>query len=235
MASFWDALTGRKSRSSNNTVTTTTSTDAPPDSGDKAPTTSFTSQPQAFDYSQAADVSSFLTPASHDPSSLHPLAGLGGDLTYLDLDESALSSLPGAQTGLPSRGWSDDLCYGTGATYLTALSLGGAWGLAEGLKKTPVDAPPRIKLNMVLNSVTRRGPFLGNSAGVVALMYCGINAAIGNYRKKYDTANSILSGAVAGALFKSTKGLKPMAVSAALVGATAGAWRIGSKALLSRN
>jgi import inner membrane translocase subunit TIM23 len=234
MASFWDALTGRKSRSSSNN-TSTTSADAPPDAGDKAPTTSFTAQPQTFDYSQVADVSSFLTPTSHDPSALHPLAGLGGDLTYLDLDEAALSPLPGAQTGLPSRGWSDDLCYGTGATYLTALTMGGAWGLVEGLKKCPADAPPRIKLNMILNGVTRRGPFLGNSAGVVALMYNGINAAVGTYRGKYDTANSILSGAIAGALFKSTKGLKPMAVSAALVGSAAGVWRIGSQALLSRN
>jgi import inner membrane translocase subunit TIM23 len=88
---------------------------------------------------------------------------------------------------------------------------------------------------MILNGVTRRGPFLGNSAGVVALMYNGINAAVGTYRGKYDTANSILSGTIAGALFKSTKGLKPMAVSAALVGSAAGVWRIGSKALLSRN
>ena len=122
MASIWDALTGRKSTK----PATSDSSDAPPDAGDKAPTTTFTSQP--FDYSQAADVSSFLRPITSDPSNLHPLAGLDQDLTYLDLDESALSSLPGAHSALPSRGWSDDLCYGTGATYLIALTLGGAWG-----------------------------------------------------------------------------------------------------------
>ena len=29
-------------------------------------------------------------------------------------------------------GWSDELCYGTGATYLSGLAFGGLWGLREG-------------------------------------------------------------------------------------------------------
>lgn len=229
MSSFWGALTGRKSSTSR--TSSASSTDAPPDSGDSAPTTSFTSQQPTFDYAQAADVSSFFTSAAADPSSLHPLAGLDKDLTYLDLDDAALSSLPGSGSVLPSRGWSDDLCYGTGTTYLVALGLGGAWGMAEGLRKH-ADASPRIKLNGVLNAVTRRGPFLGNSAGVLAMVYNGINSTVGYYRGKHDTVNSIISGAIAGAVFKSTRGLKPMLWSSSLVGATAGAWSIGGKALL---
>jgi import inner membrane translocase subunit TIM23 len=64
--------------------------------------------------------------------------------------------------------------------------MGGAWGLAEGLRKTPVTAPPKIRLNGVLNAVTRRGPFLGNSAGVVAMVYNGINSYIGYARGKRE-------------------------------------------------
>jgi import inner membrane translocase subunit TIM23 len=228
MSSFWGALTGRKPSSQPNS----TSSDPPPDAGDIAPTSSFTSNAEPFDYSQAADVSSFLKSATVDPSQLHPLAGLDQDLAYLNIDDAALSSLPGSRTALPSRGWSDDLCYGTGTTYLLALTFGGAWGLAEGLRRTPSDAPPKIKLNSVLNAVTRRGPFLGNSAGVMAMVYSGINSTMGYCRGKHDTANSIASGMIAGAVFKSTKGLRPMVVSAALVGTAAGAWSIGSKALL---
>ena len=56
--------------------------------------------------------------------------------------------------------------------------------MAEGLRKTPSTAPPKIRLNGVLNAVTRRGPFLGNSAGVVALVYNGINSYIGYARGK---------------------------------------------------
>lgn len=228
MSSVWDALTGKKT---SKPASSTPTDNAPVDSGDSAPTTSFTAQHPSFDYSSVADASTFLRPASLDPSALHPLAGLDSDLTYLDLDDAALTNLPGGKSALPSRGWSDDLCYGTGTTYLVALSMGGMWGMAEGLKKH-ADAPPRIKLNGVLNAVTRRGPFLGNSAGVLAIVYNGINSTVGYYRGKHDTVNSVLSGAIAGAVFKSTRGVKPMLWSSTVVGATAAVWSVGNKALL---
>lgn len=227
MASIWDSITGRKS------IPAAPSGAPPPDSGDSAPTTSFTSHAHTaiFDPQGPVDVSSFLTP-SLDPSLLHPLAGLSSTLSYLDLDETALSSLDGSQTALPSRGWSDDLCYGTGSVYLLGLGSGGTWGLAEGFRRSPVSAPPRLKLNYVLNGMTRRGPFLGNSGGVLALIYNGINSTIGHVRGKHDTANSVAAGVISGALFKSTRGVKPMGWSAVVVGAAAGAWSVGSKAVL---
>ena len=60
-----------------------------------------------------------------DATRLHPLAGINdqGQLDYLLLDDDKLNSLPGAQTALPSRGWTDDLCYGTGTTYLTGMPV----------------------------------------------------------------------------------------------------------------
>lgn len=56
---------------------------------------------------------------AYDPTRLHPLAQLGDQLDYLVLDDDKLSDLPGAGTAIPSRGWSDDLCYGTGTMYLS--------------------------------------------------------------------------------------------------------------------
>ncbi|KAI9768016.1 MAG: Mitochondrial import inner membrane translocase subunit tim23 [Geoglossum simile] len=220
MSSIWDAFTGRKSPSSSSS------------SGNlKDPADSF--HPAPFDPSTAQDVSSFLSgPSLPDPSQLHPLAGLNQQtLDYLSLEDSALSDLPGSRSVLPSRGWSDDLCYGTGVTYLTALSLGGAWGLAEGLNRLPASAPPKLRLNAVLNSVTRRGPFLGNSAGVIALVYNGVNSTVGYFRGKHDAANSVLAGALSGMLFKSTRGLRPMMISGGLVASAAGAWTIARKTL----
>ena len=207
--SFWDALTGKKPSSS-------------PASTDD--------QTAPFDPSTATDTSSFLSPTYlPDPSQLHPLAGLNpSTLSYLALEESALSDLPGSQSALPSRGWSDDLCYGTGVTYLTALGIGGTWGMIEGLNRIPTSAPPKLRLNSVLNSVTRRGPFLGNSAGVIAMVYNGINSTIGHYRGRHDSANSIVAGALSGMLFKSTRGLRPMLISGGLVASAAGAWAVGS-------
>jgi len=216
--SVWDVFTGKKSS--------------------KQPTQTITSEPTTnfsapFDPSSAQDVSSFLGSASlPDASQLHPLAGLNKQtLDYLSLDESTLSDLPGSRSALPSRGWSDDLCYGTGVTYLTALSIGGMWGLIEGLNRTPASAPPKLRLNSVLNSVTRRGPFLGNSAGVIAMVYNGCNSIIGHYRGKHDSANSIVAGALSGMLYKSTRGLKPMVISGGVVATIAGTWAVARKVL----
>lgn len=200
--SIWDSLSGRKSKGAETLA--------------------------------APDVSSIFSQAAiPDPTQLHPLAGLNQDtLDYLSLEDTALDELPGSRSVLPSRGWSDDLCYGTGTTYITALTIGGAWGLAEGLRRTPVTAPPKIRLNAVLNSITRRGPFLGNSAGVVAMVYNGVNSTIGYMRGKHDAANSIAAGALSGMIFKSTRGIKPMMISGGIVAGIAGAWAVTRKALL---
>lgn len=225
--SLWGVLTGQKPQASS------PSADTPaPTSHDRQPT--ITPQPTTFDPTSAQDVSSFLGDATlADPSQLHPLAGLNRDsLDYLTLEDSALSDLPGGQSALPSRGWSDDLCYGTGVTYLSALTFGGTWGMLEGLRRSPSNAPPRLRLNAVLNSVTRRGPFLGNSAGVIAMVYNGVNSTIGYYRGRHDSVNSITAGAISGMLFKSSRGVRPMMISGGIVASVAGTWAV-SNSLLS--
>jgi hypothetical protein len=79
---------------------------------DDAPT------PSTDDITTASD----LLLGAYDPEKLHPLAHLGDKLDYLLLDDDKTTELPGAGTAIPSRGWGDDLCYGTGTTYLS-----GAW------------------------------------------------------------------------------------------------------------
>ncbi|KAI9723326.1 MAG: hypothetical protein M1812_001209 [Candelaria pacifica] len=226
--SLWETFTGRKSSKSTSSQSSSSSSSSSSPSAFQQPADTF--QPTTFEPSSVED---FLTgPSLPDPSQLHPLAGLNQDtLDYLSLEESALSDLPGSQSALPSRGFSDDLCYGTGVTYLSALTIGGVWGLAEGLNRSPPSAPPKLKLNSVLNAVTRRGPFLGNSAGVLALVYNGINSSIGSYRGKHDSANSVVAGALSGMLFKSTRGIRPMMISGGLVASAAGAWAVTRKTL----
>lgn len=98
--------------------------------------------------------------------------------------------------------------------------------MVEGFRKSPANALPKLRLNSVLNSVTRRGPFLGNSAGVIAMVYNGINSTIGYYRGRHDSANSIVAGALSGMLFKSTRGVRPMMISGGLVAGAAGVWAV---------
>lgn len=190
---------------------------------------STTSAAPAFEAPQISAIPMF------DASKLHPLAGLDKEIEYLELDEEKLNTLEGTGNGiLPSRGWSDDLCYGTGACYMSGLAIGGFIGLNEGLKNLPAPsldakgkltpAPFKLKLNTVLNNITKRGPFIGNSAGVLALLYNIIDSSLDAYRGRHDDLNSIVSGALAGAIFKSTAGLKGVAYSSGLMTLAAAAW-----------
>lgn len=73
--------------------------------------------------STEAVTSSDLLLGAYDPTKLHPLAGLEDKLDYLLLEDDKVSDLPGAGTAIPSRGWSDDLSYGTGTMYLSGSYL----------------------------------------------------------------------------------------------------------------
>jgi mitochondrial import inner membrane translocase subunit TIM23 len=224
-----------------------------------------------------AVTASDLLLGAYDPAKLHPLADIGDKLDYLLLDDDKTSELPGADTAVPSRGWSDDLCYGTGTMYLSGmwhlflkpslsnhrpfwaclaqwpshlisnirtkilirlivfspshahyhlqgLALGGVWGVREGARRPLAVSNARLRINSILNSVTRRGTFIGNSAGVLgrcqsfpnifhlnfantitkALVYNGINSTIDSFRGKHDIAGSMTAGGLTGALYKST-------------------------------
>lgn len=123
-----------------------------------------------YDSSYTPTAAGLFSSPEFDAARLHPLAGLGrDDVEYLDIVDTAPNSLEGARTALPSRGWSDDLCYGTGTTYLSGLAIGGLLGAREGLTRPlGVDSPTmRLRINAMLNQVTRRGSFMGNSAGVI--------------------------------------------------------------------
>lgn len=80
---------------------------------------SFTTSTGSSSSDSDALTASDLLGGGFDPARLHPMAGLKDQLEYLQLDDEKLTDLPGGSSALPSRGWSDDLCYGTGTTYLS--------------------------------------------------------------------------------------------------------------------
>ncbi|KAL2752775.1 hypothetical protein ACRALDRAFT_1077904 [Sodiomyces alcalophilus JCM 7366] len=232
MGSLWNVFSGQRSSSRQDSATPSAPLHEPHTSF-QTPTTSSSSSSH-FDPSAGQGVEAFLQNSSFtDPSQLHPLAGLNKDtLEYLTLEDGALSQVPGSQSVIPSRGFTDDLCYGTGISYLSALGIGGALGMREGLSRS-VGQPPKLRLNAVLNGMTRRGPFLGNSAGVIAITYNCINSAISHFRGKHDAASTIAAGGLSGMLFKSTKGLRPMLISGGIVATVAGAWAVVRTTLVS--
>lgn len=186
-----------------------------------------------FDPEQVTNISKIIsTPGVLDSSRLHPLAGLERGVEYLDLDDEKLNTIEGSYGLIPSRGWTDDLCYGTGAVYLTGLGVGGLYGFFEGLRNIPGNNPSgKLQLNTVLNHITRRGPFLGNSAGVLVLTYNLINSSLDSLRGKHDAAGTICAGALSGALFRSTKGVKSILYASSLMAVMASAW-CGIKSVL---
>lgn len=178
-----------------------------------------------FDISQVPNVSSIImAPGIFDISKLHPLAGLDKGIEYLDLEEEQLNTVEGSKGLIPSRSWSDDLCYGTGAIYLMGLGVGGLSGFLRGVKSIPPNATFKLQMNTILNNITKRGPFLGNSAGVLALTYNLIDSSLDSIRGVHDDINSVAAGALAGAIFRSSAGIKPMAYSTIFMAGAAGTW-----------
>jgi import inner membrane translocase subunit TIM23 len=75
--------------------------------------------PQAVTEQPDMSASDLLSGGTFDVSKLHPMAQISDSIDYLTLEDDKKNTLPGSETALPSRGWSDDLCYGTGTTYLS--------------------------------------------------------------------------------------------------------------------
>ncbi|ELU43637.1 Tim17 domain-containing protein [Rhizoctonia solani AG-1 IA] len=180
--------------------------------------------------SAAVTAADLLNATSFDPSRLHPMAGISDKLDYLALDDEKTNALPGAGTALPSRGWSDDLCYGTGTTYLSGekyawcaiIAFGGRRKyLSEvltGYSRPLSVSSTRLRVNSILNSVTRRGSYFGNSAGVIG------KSESCRVAELHDVWGSMAAGGISGAIYKSTAGVRPALAAAGIMTGLAGTW-----------
>ena len=102
---------------------------------------------------------------------------------------------------------------------------GPAPGTATAAAAAPRQPTMRLRINTILNSMTSRGSFVGNNAGVLgmlddilvdlcdpdkrcpglaALIYNGINCTIDKYRGVHDIYGSMMAGAGTGFIWKST-------------------------------
>ncbi|XP_057308924.1 uncharacterized protein LOC130647178 [Hydractinia symbiolongicarpus] len=160
-------------------------------------------------------------------------AGVGSFSPYLNLDPSFLSQDGGAEfvfaeDSHKKRGWGERMFSSIGTSYMAGLTVGGVWGFVEGVRR-PDGSTFKLRLNSVLNGCTRRGPFLANSLGVVALMYGCTSTAIEKARGVEDEYNSIAAAVTTGVLFKSTAGPRAIAIAGGLGGGAALLYYAGSK------
>ncbi len=63
------------------------------------------------------------------------------------------------------------LFFNTGALFLLGFSGGGMYGSIEGFRNA-VNPSLRIRINSVINGMSRRGSRLGNSLGIIGILYC---------------------------------------------------------------
>lgn len=112
---------------------------------------------------------------------------------------------------------SEQLTYLAGSAYLTGAITGGLVGLRSALQESAGKAG-RLRVNAILNATGKRGALLANSMGVLALMFSLTETSLHNFTKEDDVVNYAAAGAVAGAVFRSTRGL-PIATMWAAGGA----------------
>lgn len=212
------------------------------DRGSKQPQTSDTASSYLSNasFSQPSSSSSFVpdqpteptaqslfASSAFDPAKLHPLAGLGSEqqLDYLLLEDDKTNLEGGAVMG--NRGFFDDVQAGTGTAYISGLFSGSALGAMGGLRKKGI-VGGKLRWNAVLNGASMRGTYYGNTAGTLAFLYNVFNNIVPRARpdNKQDVYTSVASGALAGALFKSTAGLRPCLTASAIMAAGAAGWNV---------
>lgn len=120
------------------------------------------------------------------------------------------------------RSWGENLTYYTGMGYLGGAVAGAALGLRDAARAAEPGEPAKIRANRVLNSCGSSGRRLGNTLGVIGLMYAGIESAMVAARDTDDWVNSVAAGLGTGALFRAANGPRSAVVAGAVGGVLAG-------------
>mmetsp|Transcript_10193 Transcript_10193/g.9130 ORF Transcript_10193/g.9130 Transcript_10193/m.9130 type:complete len:191 (+) Transcript_10193:19-591(+) len=123
------------------------------------------------------------------------------------------------QTSKRGRDIFGRLFFNTGSLYLTGFSAGCSYGLIEGWRAA-VNPNFRIRLNSILNAMSKRGSKLGNSLGVIAFIHTasvGVADAItlDNYVGN-TVATPVAAGFVTGFMYGIPRGSRAGALGGAI-------------------
>lgn len=151
------------------------------------------------------------------------------------------SSLPTAPTAQPDyldydqkgRGVVSNMFTNSGISYMIGVTLGGLYGLREGLAKTP-SSRWKVKLNSVLNHCGRHGSSVGNMLGATSILYSlyeGLadNLELDQYTGPIQPPAPLFAGALTGATYYMRAGPRVAALAGAIgVGTVGGTFALYS-------
>jgi len=166
-------------------------------------------------------------------------AGAGGNMgqlsPYLNFDPAYL------QTATPEylydteakRGGMEKSFTAIGSSVCIGAGVGGVYGLYDGVRQTALgDMSGKLRRTQITNYTLKSGATVSNALGGIAvsysLMYCLLGLAIED-GEHVDEAKSIISGTLAGLLYKSTSGVKKCAKGGAVGFGLATLWAYGLK------
>ncbi|CAN6287714.1 unnamed protein product [Urochloa humidicola] len=121
------------------------------------------------------------------------------------------------------RSWGENLTFYTGVGYLSGAVGGAVLGLRDAARGAEPGETAKIRANRVLNSCGSSGRRVGNTLGIIGLMYAGIESAMVAARDRDDWINSVAAGLGTGALFRAANGPRSAVVAGALGGVLAAA------------
>ncbi|KAL5994122.1 hypothetical protein ACLOJK_034994 [Asimina triloba] len=131
------------------------------------------------------------------------------------------------------RSWGENLTYYTGCGYLSGAVTGAAKGFVGGVRSSEPGDTLKLRVNRILNASGHAGRTWGNRAGVIGLLYAGLESGILAVRDTDDVMNSVLAGLGTGALFRAAQGPRSAAVAGAIGGLMVGI-AVAGKQLVKR-
>ncbi|KAL4589262.1 hypothetical protein LXL04_002168 [Taraxacum kok-saghyz] len=129
------------------------------------------------------------------------------------------------------RSWGENLTYYTGIGYLGGAVVGAGKGLVEGVKASEPGDTAKLRVNRILNASGHAGRKIGNRAGVIGLLYAGLESGMVAVRDADDIINSVVAGLGTGALYKAAAGPRSAAVAGAIGGIAVGLAVTGKQVL----
>lgn len=167
----------------------------------------------------------------HNTRVYHPYQDLNVPIQKLYNLPTAPEHLFPEEAARTHRSWGDNLQYYTGSGYLAGAITGAARGTVQGLREAESADSLKIRLNRVLNSGGLAGRRLGNSLGVVGLIFAGLESGMTYLRGTDDLVNSAVAGLGTGTLFRAAAGPRSAAIAGAIGGIAAAAAVSGKQAL----